>query len=57
MAPHKRIQFVLDRAIRVLINRDVSVSTIVGEWIKLMKTMEELNPLIRIRSSYLSRLI
>lgn len=31
MAPHSRIQFVLDRAIKVLINRETSVSTIVGE--------------------------
>jgi len=31
MAPHRRIQFVLDRAIKVLINRDESVSIIAGE--------------------------
>jgi hypothetical protein len=57
MAPHKRIQLVLESVIKVLISREISVSIIVGEWIKLMKIMEELNPLIRIRSSYLSRLI
>lgn len=57
MAPHKRIQFALDRAISVLTTRDRDVNTIIGEYTMFMKIMEELNPLIRIRSSYVSRLI
>lgn len=55
IAAHKRIQFVLDKAMRVLTIRDTDVSIIIGEYIKVMKIMEELNPLIRIRSSYISR--
>jgi len=57
IAAHRRIQFVLDKAIKVLIIRNIDVSIIIGEYIKVMKIMEELNPPIRIRSSYISRLI
>lgn len=57
MAPQRRIQFALDRAISVLTTRDRDVNIMIGEYIMFMKIMEELNPLIRIRSSYVSRLI
>jgi len=57
MAPQRRIQFALDKAIRVLTTSDMDVNIITGEYIMFMKIMEESNPLIRIRSSYESRLI
>jgi hypothetical protein len=57
MAAHKNIQLVLDRAIIVLINNVNKVKIIGGAQSKFMKIMEDLNPLVKVRSPYLVHLI